>query len=189
MEKSELRKLVKSRLADLTAEQCAVEDQAVTARILQNPLWLKARSVFCYLPLPTGREIDTYPLIETALASGKRLAVPRVLAPGLMQARLIESLDNLHPGCFGIPEPGEGRPDLPPEQIDLVIVPGIAFERTSLLRLGQGGGYYDRYLAQCGAFRLAPARACQIVDNLLAPGPHDLAMDLLVTAAQEYRRG
>jgi len=186
MEKRELRKLIRSRLAELSPAFCAAEDEAVMARILQNPLWLNARSVFCYLPF--RREINTYALLRAALQEHKLLALPRIIGPGQMEARLVDTLDDLLPGSFGIPEPGPDNPELPPGQIDLAIVPGLAYERRSLLRLGQGQGFYDRYLAGCGAFRLAPAHVCQIVEELLPADCYDLPMDMLVTAAQELRR-
>ncbi|NLF80058.1 MAG: 5-formyltetrahydrofolate cyclo-ligase [Clostridia bacterium] len=185
MDKRELRKIIRSRLAELSPAFCAAEDTAVVARILQNPLWHNARSVFCYLPY--RREINTFPLLEAALKEHKLLALPRIIGQGVMEARLVENLEDLLPGCFGIPEPGPDNPELPPRQIDLVIVPGLAYERRSLLRLGQGQGFYDRYLAHTGAFRLAPARACQVVTELVADC-HDLPMDLLVTADEELRR-
>ena len=71
-------------------------------------------------------------------------------------------------------------------EIDLVIVPGVAFARQTLLRLGRGGGYYDRYLSSCPALRIALALESQLLDDILPAEAHDLAMDMLVSEKRIY---
>ena len=149
-DKKMLRKLIKERIASLTPEQIASADEAIMDKLLSQSAWQQAQTVFCYLAV--GREIATLPLLRAALAAGKRIAAPLITSPGIMEARLISDLADLHPDRYGIPAPPPDSALLMPMEIDLVIVPGVAFARQTLLRLGRGGGYYDRFLTQMGRY-------------------------------------
>ena len=149
-DKKMLRKLIKERIASLTPEQIASADEAIMDKLLSQSAWQQAQTVFCYLAV--GREIATLPLLRAALAAGKRIAAPLITSPGIMEARLISDLADLHPDRYGIPAPPPDSALLMPMEIDLVIVPGVAFARQTLLRLGRGGGYYDRFLSQMGRY-------------------------------------
>ena len=145
-DKEMLRTLIKERIAALTPEQIASADEAIMDKLLSQSAWQQAQTVFCYLAV--GREIATLPLLRAALAAGKRIAAPLITSPGIMEARLISDLADLHPDRYGIPAPPPDSALLMPMEIDLVIVPGVAFARQTLLRLGRGGGYYDRFLSE-----------------------------------------
>lgn len=183
-DKKMLRKLIKERIASLTPEQIASADEAIMDKLLSQSAWQQAQTVFCYLAV--GREIATLPLLRAALAAGKRIAAPLITSPGIMEARLISDLADLHPDRYGIPAPPPDSALLMPMEIDLVIVPGVAFARQTLLRLGRGGGYYDRYLSSCPALRIALAREAQLLDDILPAEAHDLAMDMLVSEKRIY---
>jgi 5-formyltetrahydrofolate cyclo-ligase len=184
MEKSEARLLMKNRIAALLPAEKAVEEKALLARILEEPLWQKAKIIFCYLS--TEKEINTYSLIEAAFSQGKIVAAPYVLGNGIMEARQLVDISTLRPDGYGILAPSSGNQRIKPDEINLAIVPGLAYDQVSLLRLGRGGGYYDRYLAGCKAYRLAPAWDCQMVEGILPRDPHDLEMDMVVTAKRVY---
>lgn len=137
-----------------------------------------AGSVFVYVS--AGSEVVTHGLINTLLDQGKQVAVPRVMQEaGEMRAVMIRSLSDLAPGRFGILEPTtqaffEGSPDLG-------VAPGLAFTRGGL-RLGQGGGYYDRYLAQHPAtYKVGVCFNEQVIDNL-PTDEHDVGMDEVIAA-------
>ena len=98
--------------------------------------------VFVYVSV--GREIGTRELIRSLLERGCRVCVPKVEGRGIMKAVEISSMSELAPGTWGIPEPPD-RPGIDPEIIQACIVPCLMCSREGS-RLGQGGGYYDRYL-------------------------------------------
>ncbi|MEG2083521.1 MAG: 5-formyltetrahydrofolate cyclo-ligase, partial [Oscillospiraceae bacterium] len=118
-------------------------------------------------------------------ADGKCVCVPRCDGAESMSARELHIGDELVTGRFGLIEPLESAPIVPPEKIDLAIVPSVACGRD-FNRIGNGGGYYDRYLASCTAFKLA---LCP--DALLARtrpcGAHDIKMDVIVTECETLK--
>lgn len=103
--------------------------------------------VFCGV----GREPDTAPLIRTLLERGQRVALPVCLPGRRLEARVITDESQLVPGKFGIPEPDFNCPAVSPSEIGAVLVPGLMADREGY-RLGYGGGYYDRWLAQYDGF-------------------------------------
>ncbi len=182
--KQALRAQIRERLQQLSAGELAAADAAIIRRLLGLDIWRQAQNIFCYLAV--GREIATLPLLEAAWAAGKQLAAPLIIAPGLMEARCIDSLASLRTDRYGIPAPPPEAPLLTPQQIDLAIVPGVAFDRRSLRRLGRGGGYYDRYLAATPAVRIGLAREVQLVESDFPAEEHDLAMNLLISESALY---
>ncbi len=178
MDKTALRKhyrilrdaIPATQLVDRSAE---LQRLALSIEHIQH-----AGSVFIYVS--SGSEVRTHELIAVLLAAGKVVAVPRVLAePGVMQPVVIRGLDDFAPGRFGIPEPTTHEPF--EETPDVTIVPGLAFTRTGQ-RLGQGGGYYDRYLAQHPAtYKVGVCFNEQMADELPCEA-HDALMDEVVTA-------
>ena len=117
--------------------------------LLESPAWQSARAVFLYCAV--RNEPDTGPLLSAALREGKTLLLPKCdpKRPGVMRAACCSALENLVSGRFGIPEPAEpdGGDSLDAPEPDLVVLPGVVFDRFGG-RLGYGGGYYDRFLAR-----------------------------------------
>ena len=128
-----------------------------------------------YMAMPS--EPDLGQVIEEVLAQGKTLLLPRCEPGDRLTARLVTSTEGLTPGVFGIPEPGPELPEADPETIDLVLVPGMAFDREGR-RLGRGKGYYDRFLSTC------PGRTMGVCWRTVEEIPtedHDIRMDAVVT--------
>ncbi len=124
-----------------------------------------AKTVFCYVS--AGSEVKTQGLIQEMLTK-KRVVVPYCTDKcGNMIAVEIKSLDELKEGLFGISEPVTPK-EFPKEEIDFVIVPGIAFDKDGY-RLGYGKGYYDRFLSDINPFKLGICKKELFADNL----PHD----------------
>lgn len=126
-------------------------------------------------------EPNTSPIIEFGWKSGKQIGVPCVLpdTPELFHSQL-NSFKDLRSGALGVLEPSpERRVALIPEIFDLVIVPGVAFDRQGG-RLGYGKGYYDRFLKQTCAFRLALAFDFQVLEGVPTE-KHDVPMNGILT--------
>ncbi|MBR5888946.1 MAG: 5-formyltetrahydrofolate cyclo-ligase [Akkermansia sp.] len=143
------------------------------------PLLLeKARSVVAiYAPLP--HEINLIPLLREY--PQHCYVFPRCLPGRQLQFCHVRNAEtDLIPGAMNIPEPAPHTAIITPEEIDILIVPGVAFTRSGA-RLGYGGGYYDRFIPQCTRARvLALAFEEQLVPDLPTE-PHDLLIQELIT--------
>ncbi len=146
-------------------------------RVTALKAYESARTVLCYHSV--SGEVDTLGLIERMRSDGKTVCLPAILSKGVMEAR---RMDCLVPGPYGIPCP-EG-PVVPPEAIDLILVPGLAFDKDCQ-RLGLGGGYYDRYLPKCRGEKIGLAFDCQVVE-CLPLAAHDAQLDMLATESALY---
>jgi len=137
--------------------------------------------------VPFRNEVDVLPLLRSLLQRGARIVLPKVRkAERRIDACLVDDLEDLERGAYGILEPrSELRVD--PREIDLVIVPGVAYDE-SRNRLGYGGGYYDRFLAALSAraVSVAPAFELQVVPQL-PRDVHDRRVDIIVTEKRVIR--
>ncbi len=152
-------------------------DAAVVSHVLQNGMYLAARTVFCYVSLP--QEIDTHPILLDAWSSGKRVAIPRCRKNGRMDFFIVRDQNDLLPGMRGISEPKDDRPLCVPLPDDLCIVPCLGMDRNGY-RLGYGGGYYDRYLSKYAVRTLGLCyHACVIRD--LPIESFDIKLQMFIT--------
>ncbi|KAL0959615.1 hypothetical protein HGRIS_011318 [Hohenbuehelia grisea] len=194
-----LRKAISSTLWALAPQDIQAQSQAVTHRVLALPAFQACQTVSCYLSMPSG-ELDTSTLVAEILKAGKTLFVPKVdvLGPGSMDLLKIHDTDDLQSlpaGVWGIKEPTSHYNQQPRltvmdprcEDLDLILVPGVAFDH-SLSRLGHGKGYYDRFISSYSeAWRKRPLLVAlalreQIVDENNVPvGDHDWKMDLVIS--------
>jgi len=183
--KAALRKQLREKLAGLPENDLRQADLQILRNILALEEYGRSGVIFCFVGV--GREIDTRPVIQEALTAGKRVAVPKCIAKGLMEAYEITRLSDLEEGFFGLLEPGPHCPAVSREQIDLILVPCLSCDRQGY-RLGQGGGYYDRFLAR-GPF--TGAVLCR--ETMLSPeiphGDHDIPVSIVVTDKAVYRNG
>lgn len=182
MDKAGLRKAMRLRRGTLTAEAAREWSRAAQEAVLADAAWRGASCVALYAAV--RGEADTTLLLADAWERGKRVLLPRVAAgvAGMMDFVPCEQGQALETGCFGIPQPcGTMRAET--LQIpDLVIVPGVAFDREGR-RVGSGGGYYDRMLGRPDmrdAVRIGLAYAFQLVDRIPAEA-WDAPMHALAT--------
>lgn len=125
-------------------------DAQICARLAVLPAYQSARTVFCFVG--SAQEIDTSVFLQTVINDGKILCVP-FCAPsqkGVMYAKRVSDLRQLAKGAFGLAAPPVSAQTVPPQEIDFAVLPCLTADATGL-RLGYGGGYYDRYLPQLGA--------------------------------------
>jgi 5-formyltetrahydrofolate cyclo-ligase len=163
--------------------------ERITSRLLALDVYRAARCVMAYMSF--GSELETTGFISHLLAQGKTLVLPRAeRGSRALELYAVRDLEReLGAGVWGIREP---RPELcraaAPEEIEFVLVPGVAFTQRCE-RLGYGGGFYDR-LIRGFAKRpslVAAAFALQIVPELPV-SERDRKVDLVVTEHAEYRR-
>jgi 5-formyltetrahydrofolate cyclo-ligase len=132
----------------------AEEAIAIRLALRHWPRWVAARCVLAFLPLPS--EVDLRPLLAEAIRAEVLVAVPESLPDGSLRPCRLRSLEpsELETDAMGIAVPRVREP-VPLEQLDVVLVPGVAFDPAGR-RLGRGGGFYDRFLAGL------PARAASV---------------------------
>ncbi len=182
MSKSEIRKeVLKARLA-LSEQEVAQKSAAIVKRLLALEEYRRAAILMAYIDF--RNEVRTGELIRESLAMGKQVVVPLTdtRAKRLMPSLLLNYPEDLAPGAWGILEPAPGRlRPVEPAKIDLVVVPGVAYDERGN-RLGYGGGFYDRFLPQTrpDTFYVAPAFELQIRPEI-TPGPYDCPVHCLVT--------
>ncbi len=165
-EKARLRKELRKKSELLSSEERNRRSQALIGRLLKHPRFLKARTLLTYVALES--EVETRPFVEEALKQGKRVFVPLVERGGdRIQMMEISGTGELKSGTYGVWEPPfELHRIGDPLELDLVIVPGVSFDREGG-RLGRGKGSFDRFLQEAhNAYRIGLAFEYQIVDRV-----------------------
>ena len=162
MDKKALRHEMARKKKAMTPEEIDRCSADLARQLFAHPLYQKAKSLYCYLSY--NQEVRTMPILEQAIRDGKRVAVPKVLSGGSRMAFLwLDDLQAVAPGYYDIPEPIADGPEAD-DPAALVIMPGLAFDRAGN-RMGYGGGFYDRFLAQhpghptialCYGFQMLP---------------------------------
>jgi 5-formyltetrahydrofolate cyclo-ligase len=169
MDKSQLRKDLRQILARMPEEIRREKSRQICGHLLGAKEYKKASVVMAYLSMPG--EVDTTAILLDAWQQGKMVVVPQVLWEQRHMIPVeIRSLEaGLGVDKMGLRNPTTGEP-VPYEDIELVIAPGLGFDRHGN-RLGRGGAFYDRFLASPGlrAAKWAAAFSEQIVDAI----PHD----------------
>ncbi len=183
--KRELRSTVRAARAGLSSSQREAAADAVAERASALPETAGVRVVLGYHAL--AEELDPAPLLETLRAQGARVALPRVAGEGMLTFHWVDDPAALVTGSMGIMEPRAGSPGPELEEVDLVLVPGVAFDERCC-RLGFGGGFYDRLLAELPARTALVGLAydVQIVPEI-PMAEHDRPVHMIVTPSGVYR--
>lgn len=183
MHKAELRRRALARRGELSPEARAAYSRSICRRLQSLPELRRAKTVLSYMAMAT--EADLTALHETLWAAGVRLCFPVTRGQGRMEAVACGRSGPWNKGPFGIREPA-GEEAVPPEEIDAVLVPCVAFDETGT-RLGHGGGYYDRYLPRCaGAAAILVAFEAQRLEALPRED-WDVPMPVTVTEQGVFR--
>jgi len=178
-EKAALRKKIRAALQKISPAAWDAASAQICARLKEQAFWKSAASVLFFAPLPD--EADVWHLLEESVAGRKIIALPRFdPADHSYAACRVQNLQGeIVTGQFGIREPGPGCIEIPLNQIDLVLVPGIAFDLRGN-RLGRGRGFYDRLLAETRGTKCGIAFDEQIAGKV-PTGIHDLRMNFILT--------
>ena len=169
MEKHTLRTQNRERRDHMPEEEAMLKSSLILDQLLRMPEFSMADEIYTYVSF--GNEVDTFSLITSAVLSGKRVFVPKVLDKKRMEFFRIKHIGELQSGTLGILEPTSdelGMLDVTKKQI--MIVPGLVFDENGN-RIGYGGGYYDRYLwgqPNESLHLVAPAYEFQVVKSLCA---------------------
>lgn len=181
-QKSSLRSQVRSQLEHMSAEQRIQLSHEARDLLLRQPDWQEAKAVLMYAPLPD--EIDLWPLVPMALQAGKIVCLPQYqTARRLYEVRQVRDMErDIVNGFFGIREPASNCPAPPLKLLDLVLVPGVAFDVDGR-RLGRGKGYYDRLLKNIDGRKCGVAFDPQVLE-LIPASPTDIPCDCILTPSR-----
>jgi 5-formyltetrahydrofolate cyclo-ligase len=183
--KETLRGEMKRRLKETKHEEFKIQGAASAALLRSSHIWSSYAAVFLFLSM--NSEIDTRPMLESALKDGKKVFAPKVsYAPNGAEKLVFYNITSAEgpweKGAFGIREPAGGGKAAADEDFPaLIVVPGLAFDRNGN-RLGKGGGYYDRFLGEMDS-EYAAIGLCmdfQVV-GFVPVGEKDMKMDWVLT--------
>ena len=189
MEKKEIRRLVAERKKGYSDAWLTQWSKQITERLPELPCWQETETVFAYMDMPG--EVKMRDFIRRCWEAGKTVAVPKIIRPetaggastALKEMRFfrIDSFEVLSEGTMHIMEPDPERCEcLDCEKNALIIMPGVAFD-TDRHRIGYGGGFYDRYLADHPEHpTVAVAFGFQVFDRIPSD-EQDIRPQILVT--------
>ncbi len=180
---SQIRAAAKLARANMTPVQRLSASRVIAHRIIACDFFRNADSIACYIPLIT--EVDTWPIIDCAWKSKKRVFAPVVQKSAALQFRQVQSRNELSANKMGLLEPESGE-FISASALDLVLTPVVAFD-SERNRIGMGGGYYDRsfsFLRDEGQsfnpLLIGIAFECQFVEKI-TPNPWDIPLFRIVT--------
>ena len=162
-------------------QQKKAKDLKICQKLSRSSAFQAAKTVLFYLPIHGEVDLE---LLFSKFSKKKLFALPRVQKSSLT-LHYISSLQHTAPGKFKIREPHNHLKKAKPGDIDLILVPGVAFSKNGH-RIGYGKGFYDRLLKKTKALKIGIAYDFQIVNNI--PGEtHDVPMDIIITEKQTLK--
>ncbi|GAA0078202.1 5-formyltetrahydrofolate cyclo-ligase [Clostridium sp. CTA-5] len=183
-EKKELRKRILKIRNEMDLDNKIKSDKIIYNKFIQSEFYLQSNDIFIYVSY--NSEIDTKNIIMKALEDKKNIYVPRTnYKTKIMEAVKILSLENLIEDKYGILEPAEDKSAEDPNKFDLIIMPGVAFDKCGG-RMGYGAGYYDRYLEKISKplNKVALAYDFQVI-NKVPTDVHDIPIEYIITEIED----
>lgn len=207
--KSSLRKLIRESLKNVQEQERRLQSNRIAHLLREHPKYKSARGISLYLS--TDYEIDTVGILKRALeVDKKRCFIPAIGQTGsgptsgnsrdqeqprmrMVEIKSMVDYESLPVNRYGIREPqsqGRGPAGAKPGDLDLILVPGVAFSADGR-RLGHGKGYYDEFLAHWAAYSSCPiyciglALREQMVEETLAREGHDFVLDEILVGASD----
>ncbi len=180
MDKKSLRKQMRVIRDSISPQEKELYDQNIFCKITTSAFYRESKNIFIYVSF--GSEVETHRIIEQAIKDNKTVYVPKVInrVEG-MAAVKITALSELKASSFGILEPETISEEAKPWQLDLILIPGLAFDKRGG-RLGYGAGYYDRFLndAKPETNKIGIAYSCQVIDEVPME-EKDIFVDSIIT--------
>ena len=143
MDKKELRRTIREKKRAMTEDEIESRSAKLAQLLYASEAYRNAKTIYGYLPY--NQEVRTVPMLEQALADGKRVAVPKVYGEE-MKFLYLTDLSQVSAGYAGIPEPISDGP-VADDETALVLMPGLVFDPQGH-RIGYGGGFYDKFLSR-----------------------------------------
>lgn len=182
-DKKALRRQMKILREAMNRDEMFSKSSQVFEQLITIPEYKRADKIYTYVS--TNNEVDTIMLIDYSLSIDKRIFVPKVI-DNHMEFYEISDISELSPGYFGIYEPDINGKEPDYSRTGFMCMPGLAFD-LSFNRIGYGGGFYDRYLAQDNRlYKAALAYAFQLVDSIPSELT-DVKPDMIITESNIYR--
>lgn len=180
MDKKEFRDITIKNRNNLSLAERNYMDDLILDKLLKSKMYKESINIFTFINY--GSEVQTKSFITKAIGDGKRVFVPKMVkGTREMKAVEINSLENLKPDNWGILEPKTFDGEVDKQCLDLIIVPGVVFDRSGN-RIGYGGGYYDRYFSDLNFIikKVVLAYDMQVVESLESE-EHDVKVDFIIT--------
>ena len=183
-DKKILRKEIIEKRNNINLVKREEKDKKIFNKFYETQYYNEAENIFIYISYAS--EINTKEIINKALKDNKKIYVPRTeFKTRNMDAVRITSLDNLVESAYGILEPSTEMPHIDPNELDLIVVPGVAFDRNGG-RMGYGAGFYDRYFKKINKeniskiVKLALAYEVQMLDKV-PMNEQDVPVNYIIT--------
>ena len=180
MEKKKVREEIIKKRNKFSLEIKKEYDELIFKQLINSDIYNKSKKIFTYVSF--GSEVDTKGFIEYALSDNKEIYVPKTDKVNKeMIAIKINSLSNMNVDNWGILEPKDVDKNKIGKEFDLIIMPGVAFDRYGN-RIGYGGGYYDKYISQIEDLsnRISLAYDFQVVKSIESES-HDIKVNGIIT--------
>lgn len=177
--KKNLRKSIKAKLSELSLLQYEDQSFEVAQQLFQNDEWIEASTVA--ITVSKAPEVDTFQIIRKGWETGKRMVVPKCEPKSRnLDFRELKRFSELESVYYGLFEPVVSETNsVSPDEIDLVVVPGLAVSKNGY-RLGFGGGYYDRFLKNYQGKTVSLAFKDQILSEIPVES-HDIPVGKIIT--------
>ncbi len=184
-DKIQIRNEMKKQRSTLSVNRIMMHSAIIAKKLFDLDEYKEADVILPYVSFSS--EVDTHVLINEAIKSGKKIAVPRVVSKDQMKFFYIKSFSDLKPGAFGILEPVSSEEFIPEPSVKTVILlPGLAFD-NKLNRIGYGGGFYDKYLSRYPYIhKIMLAYELEKTDSLPCD-ELDIKPDMVITELNIYR--
>ena len=187
MDKKSIRKNILEARNNLDTHEKKKMDNIIEKKFLNSKEYICAKNIFIYISY--GSEINTKNIILKAIKDNKNVYVPRTeIKTRNMDAVNIISFDKLIRNPYGILEPSNEELSIDPNELDLIVVPGVAFDNNKG-RMGYGAGYYDRYFSKISEKyykrinKVALAYDFQIIDHI-PMDKNDVPVDSIITTSK-----